>query len=146
MKHLSLLLSIVSLSLLPVSTFAASSSSSSSSSSKTHSSTLTGCLNGPDSDGRYTLKSGAKNVDVAGPADLKDHVGQKVKLEGSWTKSTTDKSAAATKTTAHERQFKAASVERVADTCTSSSSKMTHSSSAKSQTSTKTNSSTAPSR
>ncbi len=48
--------------------------------------TLIGCLSGPDSDGKFTLRSMSHRtgVEVFGPDNLKDDSGSKVKLTGSW--------------------------------------------------------------
>jgi hypothetical protein len=48
--------------------------------------TLIGCLSGPDSDGKFTLRSMSHRtgVEVFGPENLKDDAGSKVKLTGSW--------------------------------------------------------------
>ncbi len=48
--------------------------------------TLIGCLSGPDSNGKLTLRSMSHRtgVEVFGPIDLKDDSGSKVKLTGSW--------------------------------------------------------------
>lgn len=114
MKNLGVIISIASLSLFPMVAGANQSST-----HKVHTSTVTGCLSGPDSAGAYMLKSGAKEIDVEGAATLKDHVGQEVKLHGKWMKSgqqesekTSTKESAAT-----EQHFKARTVQRVAGTC-----------------------------
>ena len=48
--------------------------------------TLIGCLSGPNSDGKFTLRSMSHRtgVEVFGPENLKDDAGSKVKLTGSW--------------------------------------------------------------
>lgn len=48
--------------------------------------TIIGCLEGPDKDGNYTLRSMAHRlgVQVVGPEDLKNDSGGKVKLTGQW--------------------------------------------------------------
>ena len=48
--------------------------------------TLIGCLSGPDSDGKFTLRSMSHRtgVEVFGPKNLRDDAGSKVKLTGSW--------------------------------------------------------------
>jgi hypothetical protein len=48
--------------------------------------TLIGCLSGPDSDGKFTLRSMSHRtgVEVFGPGNLTDDAGNKVKLTGSW--------------------------------------------------------------
>lgn len=120
MKRVFILASVASLSFLP---FAFANETAS---HKTQTHTLTGCLSGPNTEGVYTLKSGAKDIEVGGAADLKDHVGQKVKVSGLWAKSGAEIGEKSEKTSAkaesHERHFKAESVQRVADTCTASSS------------------------
>jgi len=46
--------------------------------------TLTGCLQSTSEDGVYILKTEAKQVEVRGKSELKDHVGHQVKLSGNW--------------------------------------------------------------
>jgi hypothetical protein len=48
--------------------------------------TLIGCLNGPNADGKYVLTSmqHRTGVQVLGPDDLKKDSGSKVKLTGTW--------------------------------------------------------------
>ncbi len=48
--------------------------------------TIFGCLEGPDKDGNYTLRSMAHRmgVQVVGPENLKNNSGSKVKLTGQW--------------------------------------------------------------
>jgi hypothetical protein len=48
--------------------------------------TLIGCLNGPDPQGRFVLTSMQRRtgVEVLGPDDLKNDLGTKVKLTGAW--------------------------------------------------------------
>ena len=48
--------------------------------------TLIGCLSGPDTDGKYELRSmqHRTGVQVLGPDDLKNDSGSKVKLTGAW--------------------------------------------------------------
>ena len=50
------------------------------------SSTVTGCLSTPDSDGHFVLTSMQyrSGVEVVGPNDLESAAGQKVKLTGQW--------------------------------------------------------------
>jgi hypothetical protein len=50
------------------------------------STTIIGCLNGPDTNGKYMLRSMTyrTGVEVFGPAELKTDSGDKVKLTGSW--------------------------------------------------------------
>jgi len=85
--------------------------------------TLTGCLSGPNQEGAYELKSGSKEVEVGGLDDLSKHVGHKVRLHGSWTKSSSEigeKESAESKEKEEkgERHFKVASIDHIADTCT----------------------------
>ena len=84
--------------------------------------TLTGCLSGPNDEGVYELKSGKKEVEVGGLDDLSKHVGHKVRLHGSWTKSGADigekeSSESKGKEEKGERHFKVASIDHVSDTC-----------------------------
>jgi hypothetical protein len=48
--------------------------------------TIIGCLSGPDTNSKYTLRSMTyrTGVEVFGPVDLKTDSGSKVKLTGSW--------------------------------------------------------------
>lgn len=92
--------------------------------------TLTGCLSGPNSEGVYTLKRGKKEVEVGGLDDLSKHVGNEVKLHGSWVKSPSEigekeeageKGGTEKKGGAEEkgeRHFKVSSIDHIADTCT----------------------------
>jgi len=88
---------------------------------KSAASTLTGCLSGPNDEGVYTLKTAtAKSVEVGGSADLKSHVGHKVKLTGSWAKSGTEigeKEKTTEKAEKGERHFKVTGIEHISDTC-----------------------------
>lgn len=84
--------------------------------------TLTGCLSGPNDEGAYELKSGKKEVEVGGLDDLSKHVGHKVRLHGSWTKSGADigekeSSESKGKEEKGERHFKVASIDHISDTC-----------------------------
>jgi hypothetical protein len=93
---------------------------------KSGASTLTGCLSGPTDAGVYTLKTASKSVEVGGSADLKSHVGHKVKLTGSWAKSGADigeKEKTTEKTEKGERHFKVTGIEHIADSCSSAAAK-----------------------
>lgn len=88
--------------------------------------TITGCLSGPNSEGVYTLKTGKREVEVGGLDDLSKHVGNEVKLHGSWARSGSaigEKEAAGTGEKAEgkeekgERHFKVTSIDHIADTC-----------------------------
>jgi len=84
--------------------------------------TLTGCLSGPNGEGVYELKSGKRTVEVGGLEDLSKHVGNEVRLHGSWTKSGSEigeKESAESKEKEEkgERHFKVASIDHVSDTC-----------------------------
>ena len=76
-------------------------------------STLIGCLSGPDTDGKYTLRSMSHRtgVQVLGSDDLKTDSGSKVKLTGSWVPG--DQPAASTKGK-ETRKFQASEVEVMA--------------------------------
>jgi len=84
--------------------------------------TVTGCLSGPNNDGMYTLinkrlKNGI-NVNSAQGLDLKDHVGQEVKLAGTWT---SGGAAIAEKEKPGEkadRLFQATKIQQIAAACT----------------------------
>ena len=86
------------------------------------STTLTGCLSGPNDEGVYELKSSKKEVEVGGLDDLSKHVGHKVRLHGSWTKNGSDigekeSSESKGKEEKGERHFKVASIDHISDTC-----------------------------
>ncbi len=76
--------------------------------------TLIGCLSGPDSDGKFTLRSMSHRtgVEVFGPIELKDDSGSKVKLTGSW--KPLDQPAAKGK---EARKFQATEIEVLAQKC-----------------------------
>jgi|SRR5271165_751526 len=78
------------------------------------STTLIGCLSGPGSDGRFTLRSMSHRtgVEVFGPEGLKDDSGSKVRLTGSWKPG--DQPAVKGKET---RKFQAADIEVLAQKC-----------------------------
>jgi hypothetical protein len=119
-KHLPVAITLLSLAVLPALALAADTSSSASEKS-TKSTTLTGCLSGPNADGAYTLKTSSKEVEVGGTTELKSHVGHEVKLTGTWAKTGTEigaNEAASTSTEKHEHHFKVASIQHVAETCT----------------------------
>jgi hypothetical protein len=102
------------------------------------STTLTGCLSGPNAEGAYVLKSDRGTVEVGGSDDLKAHVGHEVKLAGTWAQSGTaigereeneaaeqNKKATTTESAEHhekgsarERHFKVDNVTMVSETCT----------------------------
>src|SRR5271157_5260944 len=79
-------------------------------------STLIGCLSGPDSDGKYTLRSMSHRtgVQVLGSDDLKADSGSKVKLTGSWVPG--DEPAESTKGK-ESRKFQATDIEVLAQKC-----------------------------
>jgi len=83
---------------------------------------LTGCLSGPNDEGVYELKNGKKEVEVGGLDDLSKHVGHKVRLHGSWTKSGSEigekeSTESKEKEERGERHFKVASIDHLSDTC-----------------------------
>jgi|SRR5271166_90559 len=80
------------------------------------SSTLIGCLSGPDSNGRYMLRSmeHRTGLQVLGPDDLKSDSGSKVKLTGWWVPG--DQPAESTKGK-ETRKFQAGEVEVLAQKC-----------------------------
>jgi len=87
--------------------------------------TLSGCLSGTTDQGVYTLKTKAKDVEVRGSADLKEHVGHEVKLTGSWMDNAprTGQTEAAGKEQARtdkgaDRHLMVTNIEHVAATCT----------------------------
>ncbi len=90
--------------------------------------TVIGCLEGPDKDGNYTLRSMAHRmgVQVVGPEDLKNDAGSKVKLTGEWQplppQPVQQQPAAASqssgKKSGENRFFHASEVEVLAQKCT----------------------------
>jgi len=80
------------------------------------SSTLIGCLSGPDSNGRYTLRSmeHRTGLQVLGPDDLKSDSGSKVKLTGWWILGDQPGESAKGK---ESRKFQASEVEVLAQKC-----------------------------
>jgi|SRR5271157_417371 len=78
------------------------------------SNTIIGCLSGPDTNGKYTLRSMTyrTGVEVFGADDLKIGSGDKVKLTGSWKPG--DKPAEKGK---ESRKFQASEVEVLAEKC-----------------------------
>ncbi len=76
--------------------------------------TLIGCLSGPDSDGKFLLRSMSHRTGVAvfGPDNLKDDSGSKVKLTGSWKPG--DQPAVKGK---ESRKFQATDIEVLAQKC-----------------------------
>jgi hypothetical protein len=77
---------------------------------------LIGCLSGPDSHGKYTLRSMSHRtgVEVIGPDELKNDSGNKVKLTGSWKPG--DQPPDETKGK-ESRKFQATKIEVLADEC-----------------------------
>jgi|SRR5579863_5509772 len=82
-------------------------------------STLIGCLDGPDKQGKYTLRNmqHRTGVEVLGPDDLKNDSGSKVKLTGQWQPPEVKTPSAADKNTVGMRRFQATDVEVVAQSC-----------------------------
>ena len=88
---------------------------------------ITGCLSAGGPQGLYILQHGAKKVDVGGNDDLSKHVGNTVRLHGSWaTASDLGKMAKTEKGAKPHHYFKVASIDHVADTCQSSTATGTH--------------------
>lgn len=82
------------------------------------SSSVIGCLGGPDSGGHFTLKSMQyrSGVEVLGPNNLENAAGQKVKLTGQWVPPSDSQDAATDK---KNRRFQATSFEVLAEQCPS---------------------------
>ncbi|HUI84024.1 MAG TPA: hypothetical protein VL240_07370 [Candidatus Binatia bacterium] len=80
-------------------------------------STLIGCLTGPDSDGKYTLRNmnHRTGVQVLGPDDLKIDSGSKVKLTGQWQPSPGPPPQDGSP--AEARRFQATDIEVVSTSC-----------------------------
>lgn len=86
------------------------------------SSTVTGCLGSPDSDGHFELRSMQyrTGVEVVGPNDLGTAAGQKVKLTGQWVvapESQDPNSSQDATNKKKNRRFQATSFEVLADKC-----------------------------
>ena len=90
---------------------------------------VTGCLSGPNDEGVYTLTNGqyTKGLEVGGNDELKNHVGHKVKLMGTWASAADigEKEAAGEKKENEkaEKHLKVTSITHVADTCAAPSAK-----------------------
>jgi hypothetical protein len=85
---------------------------------------LRGCLNGPTDDGTFVLtRVHAHDVQVGGIDDLKDHVGQRVRLHGLWVSSGAqigEKENAAAKigdTIGTRKHFRVTKIEKISDSC-----------------------------
>jgi hypothetical protein len=80
------------------------------------SSSIIGCLDGPDADGHYTLRSMQyrSGVEVLGPNDLGTAAGQKIKLTGEWAPGAESQTDTKGKL---KRRFQAASFDLLADKC-----------------------------
>ncbi len=92
---------------------------------------VTGCLAGPNDEGVYTLTNGryTKGLEVGGNDDLKNHVGHKVTLTGTWAsaedigeKSSTGAGEKQENEKA-EKHLKVSSIKHISDTCTASTAK-----------------------
>jgi hypothetical protein len=97
---------------------AAKAKSSTNKADKTHQ--VTGCLSGPNDEGAYVLTNmrHRKGIEVGGNDDLKNHVGHKVQLTGTWGSAAdiaeNPKNAAEEKS---ERHLKVSSIKMLSDTC-----------------------------
>lgn len=82
----------------------------------TKSSSVVGCLSGPDADGHYSLNSMQyrSGVEVMGPNDLGTAAGQKIKLTGQWVPGTESQTDSKGKP---KRRFQATSFDLLADKC-----------------------------
>ncbi len=80
-------------------------------------STLIGCLEGPDRDGKYLLRNMGHRmgVQVLGPDDLKNDSGSKVKLTGHW--QAIPQPSEREKKAGEARRFQVTDIEVVAPTC-----------------------------
>jgi hypothetical protein len=78
-------------------------------------STLTGCLSGPDKDGKFEVRSMQyrSGIEVMGPDDLKKDAGKKVKLTGAWQPGTPGPGQSAKMA----RRFQATDVEVMSEVC-----------------------------
>lgn len=93
------------------------------------STTVKGCLSGPNSEGAYVLKTAKGHAfEVGGNDQLKSHVGHEVKLTGTWVKSGSEigenesaekneKSESAEHHGVAEHHFKVTDIQHISDTC-----------------------------
>lgn len=81
--------------------------------------TVSGCLSGPNDEGAYILDTGSKKIEVRGGTDLKDHVGQQVRLTGQTGDDDDDNEAQEAK--GHEgegeRMVRAGNIEMISPSC-----------------------------
>jgi hypothetical protein len=81
--------------------------------------TLIGCLNGPDPEGKLVLTSmqHRTGVEVLGPDDLKNDLGTKVKLTGGWEASPQQQLQSKAKEQKLTRRFQVTAVEVLSQHC-----------------------------
>jgi hypothetical protein len=81
--------------------------------------TLIGCLNGPNPEGKFVLTSmqHRTGVEVLGPDDLKNDLGTKVKLTGAWEASPQQQLQANAKEQKLTRRFQVTAVEVLSQHC-----------------------------
>jgi hypothetical protein len=88
---------------------------------KTHQ--VTGCLSGPNDEGAYVITNlrHRKGIEVGGNDDLKNHVGHKVQLTGTWTSAADigEKPEAAEKEKSEkgERHLKVSDIKMISENC-----------------------------
>jgi len=89
-------------------------------SSKAQPITLTGCLNGPDDDGSFKLRTSAETVLIGAPVDvLRENSGKEVRVTGGWIPTGQGKAGASARegTNSTERALKADKIETIAAEC-----------------------------
>jgi hypothetical protein len=81
--------------------------------------TLIGCLNGPDPEGKFVLTSmqHRTGVEVLGPDDLKNDLGAKVKLTGGWEAGPQQQLQSNAKQPKVTRRFQVTAVEVLSQQC-----------------------------
>jgi hypothetical protein len=88
---------------------------------KTHQ--VTGCLSGPNDEGAYLLTTARhrKGIEVGGNDELKNHVGHKIQVSGTWASAADigekPEAAEKEKTEKGERHLKVSSIKMISDTC-----------------------------
>jgi hypothetical protein len=80
--------------------------------------TFTGCLQSTPEEDIYILKTPATDLEVRGISELKDHLGHRVTVTGSWMEGRSDASGKQNASTKErDRHLAVTSVRQVAPTC-----------------------------
>ena len=98
---------------------------------------VTGCLAGPNAEGAYTLTNGhyKKGLEVGGNDTLKDHVGHRVTLVGTWAKGaeigenekSESKTEKAEEAVGMHKHFKVTDIKMISDKCEAQAASAKHS-------------------